>query len=70
MLFAWYRQRQNKFLYEKLLLLGFAFGFFREPFMMIMVSLQAYNVISADYLHIIFPPLEHAIFDIAMIEVG
>ncbi len=70
MLFAWYRQRQGEVHQEKLLLVGFGLGFFRELFMITMASLQAYGIISGDALHVFFPPLEHAIFDISIIVIA
>lgn len=70
MLFAWYRQRQGAVLHERLLLAGFTLGFLREFFMMMMGALQAYGLVSGHDLHIVFPPLEHAIFDIAIIVIA
>ncbi|MBU0946656.1 MAG: hypothetical protein KKE53_19710 [Proteobacteria bacterium] len=70
MLFAWYRQRQSQVLHEKVLLAGFGLGFLRELFMLTMASLQAYGIVNGDDLHIIFPPLEHAIFDIAILVIA
>ncbi len=67
---AWTRQRHNQLPHEKLLLWGFSFGLGRELFMMAMISLQAYGLINADSLHIIFPPIDHAIVGIAIIIVA
>ena len=67
---AWARQRHSQLPHEKLLLWGFSFWLGLYLFMMAMVSLQAYGFVHADSLHIIFPPIEHTIFGIAIVIVA
>ncbi len=67
---AFARQKDNTLPHEKILLIGFLLGFCRECFMMVMVALPAYGLYSADALHAIFPPIEHAIFDIALVVIA
>ncbi len=62
-----FRQQKRDRPHEKLLLLGFFLGFCRELFMIVMAALPAYGLYSTDLLHVIFPPVEHAIFDIALV---
>ncbi len=69
-LFAWFNRSHSEQSHETLLLWGFGLGFARELFMMSMVSSQAYGLINADFLHIVFPPLEHVLFDIAMVVIA
>ncbi|MCK5255958.1 MAG: hypothetical protein KAQ81_08055, partial [Deltaproteobacteria bacterium] len=45
-------------------------GFGREFFMATMVSAQAYGLVDAKSLHVFFPPLEHAIFNISSIVIA
>jgi signal transduction histidine kinase len=54
---------------EKLLVWGFALAFSREAFMFGVASLQALEIVRPQTLHIIFPPLEHAMFDAALLVV-
>ncbi|MCK5682405.1 hypothetical protein KAI46_16510 [bacterium] len=70
LLIAWFRQRHRRQTHEKLLLLGFGLGFAREFFMAAMVFVQACGIIDADSLHVFFPPLEHAVFNIAIVVIA
>ncbi|MBU0485526.1 MAG: response regulator [Proteobacteria bacterium] len=70
LLLAWNRQTNENHPHEKMLLWGFSFALGREIFMIIMACLNAYSIIPAATLHVIFPPLDHAIFDIAVILVA
>ncbi len=70
LILAFARQKDNSLPHEKLLLLGFSLGFCRELFMMVMVALPAYGLYSVASLHVIFPPIEHAIFDIALVVIA
>ncbi|MCP3932336.1 MAG: PAS domain S-box protein, partial [Bacteroidetes bacterium] len=70
LILSWFRQKSRNLPHERLLLLGFFLGFCREFFMMVMAVLPAYGLYSTDSLHVIFPPVEHAIFDIALIIIA
>ena len=56
--------------HETLLAWGFGFGLVRELFMIFIALLQNYGVVTPERLHIIFPPMEHAVFDMAIIIVA
>jgi PAS domain S-box-containing protein len=66
--FALYRRRKKQtMVHEDLLAWGFAFGVLRETFMLTMALLHSYGIISNDFLHIFFPPIEHALLDYSMV---
>jgi len=70
LLIARSRQKERGRPYEKLLLIGFSLCLSRELFMILIATLPAYGVFSVDSLHVFFPPLEHAIFDIAVVVIS
>ena len=55
---------------EKLLATGFALGLSREIFMFGMAFILSLGLISHDTLHVIFPPLEHALSNAAIFFVA
>ncbi len=55
---------------ERLLLVGFALGLSRELLMLGMAIVQALGWVDGDALHRIFPPLEHALSNLAMVVVA
>jgi hypothetical protein len=55
---------------EHLLLWGFAIGLCRELFMLSMATIQALGLVSKVALHVIFPPLEHALLAVAIITIA
>jgi len=55
---------------EMLLVWGFGFAFSRELFMVLMAYLQVLKIIEPTNLHVIFPPLEHALSNIAMVVIA
>ncbi len=67
---AWSRRRQPEGARERFLIWGFALGLARELMMISMALLQALGVIHHDDLHIIFPPLEHALNNMAIMVVA
>lgn len=64
------RQRQGNFPHEKLLVWGFSFGLGRELFMLFMAATQAFGFLHPDKVHVIFPPLEHMLSNIAEVVVA
>ena len=64
------RQKQGNRPHERLLAWGFAFGLAREVFMLAMASLLSYGVVAADTLQMVFPPLERALHDLAMVIIA
>lgn len=64
------RQQRVDHPHEQLLSLGFSLGLIRELFMLSMALMQAYGLVPLTVLHVIFPPLEHALFDGAVIAVA
>lgn len=67
---AWSRRQQPDSAREKMLILGFALGLSRELMMITMAFLQAWGVIHHDTLHVVFPPLEHALHNMAIMVVA
>lgn len=55
---------------ERLLVIGFSVGLARELFMVFMAYLQALGAVRPESLHVVFPPLEHALSDWATITVA
>ena len=55
---------------ERLLLCAFLFGFARELFMLCVKTLGALGLIDPTSLHAAFPPLEHALQNVAMVLVA
>lgn len=55
---------------ERLLLWGFSFGLSRELFMIFMAVIQAFGWVDPVTIHMIFPPLEHALLGIAMVTIA
>ena len=55
---------------DHLLMWGFAIGCSREMFMIFMAITQAFGLVAPVNLHVIFPPLEHALLDIAMVLIA
>ena len=55
---------------EQLLRWGFAIGFGREAFMLIMAVINALEPWTAKSLHAVFPPIEHALLDLSMVTVA
>lgn len=70
LLWALANKRQQNRPHETLLVWGFSLGLARESFMIIMKSLPAYGYFSFEHVHVVFPPVEHAFFDIAVIVVA
>ncbi len=70
LILAYARQKDQHLAHERLLLVGFFLGFCREFFMIVMAALPAYGLYNSNSLHIIFPPIEHAIFDTALIVIA
>lgn len=68
--FALSKHRENPQPRERLLLWGFAFGLSRELFMIIMATIQALGLVSHVTLHVIFPPLEHALLTISITTIA
>ena len=64
------RQKQGNRPHERLLALGFAFGLVRETVMLATVCLLSYGLVAADTLHLVFPPLERALHDLAMVIIA
>ncbi len=64
------RRQNNIFARERMLAWGFSFGLGRECFMLFMVALQAYGLVDGQVLHVVFPPFEHALFDLAIVIVA
>ena len=69
-IFALSKHRENPQERERLLLWGFAFGLSRELFMIIMATIQALGLVSHVTLHVIFPPLEHALLTISITTIA
>lgn len=67
---AFMRHRNSNHPDEELMVIGFSFGLLRELIMLFMALLQSFKVVPLHYLHVIFPPLEHAVFDIAIVIVA
>ncbi|BCR06446.1 hypothetical protein DESUT3_35150 [Desulfuromonas versatilis] len=67
---AWSRRRQAEGARERLLIWGFALGLARELMMISMAFLQALGIIHHDDLHVVFPPLEHALSNMAFMVVA
>ena len=59
--YALERRREDSPARERLLVLGFSFGLARELFMYGMAFVLAMGWIEHELLHVIFPPLEHAL---------
>lgn len=55
---------------ERLLVWGFGLGLGRELFMISFSYLQYVGAITPDLLHVIFPPLEHALSNLAMVVIA
>ncbi len=55
---------------EYLLLWGFGLGFAREMFMLVLAIMRAYNLVDPVSLHVVFPPLEHALRTASLIIVA
>jgi putative nucleotidyltransferase with HDIG domain len=68
--FAYKKRRQGETEREKLLIWGFGFGFIRELFMFIVVSFRMTKIIDPESLHVVFPPLEHALSMAAIIIIA
>lgn len=56
--------------HESLLVWGFSLALTRELLMISVKVLEAYNVFSSEQLHVVFPPLEHALSNIALVVVA
>ncbi len=67
---AWSRRQQADGARERLLIWGFALGLFRELMMITMTFLQVMGLIHPETLHVIFPPLEHALSNMAVMVVA
>ncbi len=55
---------------ERLLVWGFGVALVRELFMVSMSYIQALGLVHPDSLHVVFPPLEHALSNIATITIA
>ncbi|MBI5559454.1 MAG: response regulator [Deltaproteobacteria bacterium] len=55
---------------ERMLVWGFGLGLTRELVMLVMAALPAYGIVDSHVLHVIFPPLEHALFDAGLVVVA
>lgn len=64
------RQQRVEHPHEQFLTLGFSLGLIRELFMFCMALMHAYALVPDPILHVFFPPLEHALFDAAVIAVS
>ena len=64
------RQREGNRPHERILAWGFGFGLAREVFMLAMASLLSYGVVAADTLQMVFPPMERALHDLAMVIIA
>lgn len=62
--------RDNKQPREYLLQWGFGFGLSRELFMLSVAIIQALGLVEPAKLHMIFPPVEHFLYDNAMIFIA
>ncbi|WP_347988961.1 EAL domain-containing protein [Methylomonas sp. AM2-LC] len=62
--------RENKQSREYMLQWGFGFGLSRELFMLLMAMIHALGWVDPVKLHTIFPPLEHFLYDNAMIFIA
>lgn len=70
LVFALIRRSRKDLPHENLLVWGFGLGLARELFMIFMSSLVAYGLVVPERLHVIFPPLEHAVFDVALVVIA
>jgi signal transduction histidine kinase/CheY-like chemotaxis protein len=66
---ALFQSRQGKER-ERLLVWGFALGLGRELFMLSASYLQYVELLSPDFLHMVFPPLEHALSNLATVVIA
>jgi signal transduction histidine kinase len=55
---------------EQLLIWGFGLGFAREMFMLALATVQALKWVEPTSLHVVFPPLEHAVRTISLVVVA
>ncbi len=70
MVLAIKRRKTTNLPHEKMLLWGFSFGLARETFMILMAYLLALGFVEHDTLHVIFPPLEHALANWAQVIIA
>ncbi|WP_432823029.1 putative bifunctional diguanylate cyclase/phosphodiesterase [Trichloromonas sp.] len=68
--FAWERRREDNPPRERLLICGFSLGLSRELLMLGLAFVQALGWVDHDRLHVIFPPLEHALSNAAIFYVA
>ena len=64
------RLKQENLPHERLLAWGFAFGLVRELVMLTMACLLSYGLVAPDTLHLVFPPLERVLHDLAMVIIA
>ena len=64
------RQREGNRPHERLLAWGFGFALAREVFMLGIVCLLSYGVVTASTAQGVFPPLERALHDLAMVIIA
>lgn len=62
--------RREKQRHESLLVWGFSLALARELFMILVKILEGYGVFTGDQLHVVFPPLEHALSNMALVVVA
>ncbi len=68
--FALNKYRENQNPREQLLIWGFAIGFVRELFMLLLATLQALKWVDPVSLHALFPPLEHMVRTASLILIA
>jgi signal transduction histidine kinase/CheY-like chemotaxis protein len=68
--FARAKHRETRSPRELLLMWGFGLGFSREMFMLLLAVVQALKWVDPVSLHVVFPPLEHAIRTASLIIVA
>jgi hypothetical protein len=68
--FTHYKYRESHSPRERLLLWGFGLGFAREVFMLLLATVQALKWLDPVSLHVVFPPLEHAVRTASLIIVA
>lgn len=70
LVYARERQHENNSGRERLLILGFTLGLARELFMLGLAFGLALGLVDHQLLHVVFPPLEHALANAAMFVVS